>query len=161
MPEILKVGDIVAKRGELAKGWLKGPELNNGMATQIPVLVMNGVEDGKTLVLSSTEHGIEIEGTGIVISLMTKHLDPKKLKGAVIGVPVCNVTGYMANRYRSWVDHLCLRTVRADKTDGGFTETLANIIWTNITSKADVRVNMHCNTNHFAVPYHSVDLSLN
>ena len=62
MPEQLEVGDVAAGRGELKKGVIKGVELVNGTAVDIPVLVMNGVEEGPTLLLMSTQHGIEIQG---------------------------------------------------------------------------------------------------
>ena len=61
MPEILKVGDIVLKRNEPKKEYIKDVKLNNGTALNIAVLLSNGVEKGKTILLTSTEHGVEIQ----------------------------------------------------------------------------------------------------
>jgi predicted deacylase len=99
MPRILRVGNVVAKRGESKKGYIKGIELNN-VSMDVPVLVVNGVEDGTTLLLTSTEHGIEIQGSWVILQVMNK-LNPKKLRGAVIGIPVANPTAFFAARYRS------------------------------------------------------------
>ncbi|MHA2211165.1 MAG: hypothetical protein ACXABV_18570 [Candidatus Thorarchaeota archaeon] len=41
----MKVGTAEAKPGELAKGIIKGIELNTSDRIDIPVLVMNGTED--------------------------------------------------------------------------------------------------------------------
>ena len=71
MPEILAVGDVVAKRGEFKKGYIKGIELNN-VSMDVPVLVMNGAEEGTTLLLTSTEHGIEIQGTWVILQVFKK-----------------------------------------------------------------------------------------
>lgn len=144
MPDLLKVGNIVARRGEFKKGYIKGIELNN-VAIDVPVLVMNGARDGTTLLLTSTEHGIEIQGAWVIIEVMKK-LDPKKLRGAVIGIPVANPTAFMAARYRSWVDHNDVSGSKADDRDGNTTETLAYNLWTEAMSKADAWINMHANT---------------
>ena len=64
MPEELRVGSAAAKRGELSKGVIPGIELNIGQSVDIPVLVMNGTKDGPTLLIVSTQHGIEIQGIG-------------------------------------------------------------------------------------------------
>ena len=45
----MKVGNVLAKKGELKKGYIEGPYLNNGLRLDTPVLVANGAEDGKTL----------------------------------------------------------------------------------------------------------------
>jgi len=159
MPAELKVGNVVAKKGEYKKGYIKGPELNNGMAMDVPVLVMNGVEDGPTLLLGSTQHGPEIQGIQVILTSMNEKINPKKLKGAVIGIPVMNPTGFMANRYRSWVDHLDLGAVRADNPNGGFTEMLNYALWTEAGSKADAFINMHCNTQPEALLFTIADIS--
>ena len=62
MPEIVKVGNVTASKGELKKGFINGVELINCESVNIPVLVMNGHADGPTLLLMSTQHGTEIQG---------------------------------------------------------------------------------------------------
>lgn len=159
MPEEVKVGNVVAKRGELKKGYITGPYLNGGIRIDTPVLVANGAKDGKTLLLTSTEHGTEIQGIEVILQLMNKHIDPKKLRGAVIGIPVMNMTGFMANRYRSWVDHVDLGRCRADGSDLSFTGTLAHTYWKEAISKADIWINAHCNTRPDSLHYTSINIA--
>ena len=159
MLETLKVGDVVAKRGELKKGWIKGYELNNGVRLDAPVLVMKGVEDGPTLLLTSTEHGIEIQGAFVIQTIMNKNLDPKKLRGTVIGIPVMNPSGFMAGRYDSWVDHRHISSVRADRPNGTASETLAYNLWEEAISKADIWINKHCNFRPDSLLYCSVNVA--
>ena len=77
MPEKLTVGTATARRGELQKGLIKGIELNTTTSIDIPVLVMNGTKDGPTLLVVSTQHGIEIQGTEVVLRIMREKADPK------------------------------------------------------------------------------------
>ncbi|MHA2143170.1 MAG: succinylglutamate desuccinylase/aspartoacylase family protein [Candidatus Thorarchaeota archaeon] len=152
MPDILKVGTAEAKRGELAKGIIEGIELNTSDRIDIPVLVMNGTQDGPTLLVVSTQHGIEIQGVEVIHKVMRERVDPKKLKGAIIGIPVENPLAYMHHQYLSWVDNQDLggggsaSPLTADKPDGTATERLAYALWQEAWSKADMVINIHCNT---------------
>jgi predicted deacylase len=52
-------------------------------------MIANGVDDGPTLVLSGGTHGNELAGTAAIIEVMRK-LDPKRMRGAVVAIPVAN-----------------------------------------------------------------------
>jgi len=159
MTKELKVGDVVAKKGELKKGFIKGIELANSLSIDVPILVINGAEEGPTLLLTSTEHGTEIQGIGVIHKVMREELDPGELRGAVIGIPVMNPTAYFAARYRSWVDHLDVGRVRADSPSGSAMEMLAHALWMEAVSKADIWINMHCNTRRDSLLYCAINTS--
>jgi hypothetical protein len=53
----------------------------NSVGIDLLVLVINGINDGPTLLLNSTDHGAEIQGIEVILRLMKEHVDPKKLKG--------------------------------------------------------------------------------
>ena len=158
MPEEIKVGNITVKRGELRKGIIKGVELINNVSIDIPVIVMNGVEDGPTLLLMSTQHGIEIQGIEVIHRVMLKEVKPSKLKGAIIGIPVGNPLAYMHHQYLSWIDNLDVGRVRADRPNGNTTERLAYALWSEAWSKADLIVNIHCNTRPDSLIYQWINI---
>jgi len=158
MPEKLEIGTAVAKKGELSKGLIKGIELVNNTSIDIPVLVMNGTKEGPVLLLMSTQHGIEIQGTEVILKVMREKLSPKKLRGAVIGIPVGNPLAYMHHQYLSWIDNLDVGSVRADNPTGNTTERLASMLWTQAWSKADMIVNLHCNTRPDSLIYQSINV---
>jgi len=158
MPEKLEVGSAIVGRGELKKGVIKGVELVNNMSIDMPVLVMNGAKEGPTLLLMSTQHGIEIQGTEVIRKVMRERLSPKKLRGAVIGIPVGNPLAFMHHQYLSWIDNLDVGTVRADNPNGNTTERLACALWTEAWNKADLVVNLHCNTRPDSLIYQSINI---
>jgi hypothetical protein len=158
MPDKLEVGNVVAKKGELKKGIIKGVELVNNLSIDIPVLVMNGAKEGPTLLLMSTQHGIEIQGIEVIRRTMREKLNPKSLRGAVIGIPVGNPLAFMHHQYLSWIDNLDVGNVRADIPNGNTTERLAYALWTNAWSKADVIVNIHCNTRPDSLIYQWINI---
>jgi predicted deacylase len=158
MPEKLEVGGVTVRRSELKKGLIKGVELVNTASIDIPVLVMNGAEDGPILLLMSTQHGIEIQGIEVIHKAMREEVDPKKLRGAVIGIPVGNPLAYMHHQYLSWIDNLDVGRVNADRPDGNTTERLAYALWIEAWSKADLIVNIHCNTRPDSLIYQWINV---
>lgn len=152
MSDTLTVGTAEAKRGQLAKGVIRGIELNTSDRIDIPVLVMNGTRDGPILLVVSTQHGIEIQGVEVIHKVMRERVNPEQLRGAIIGIPVENPLAYMHHQYLSWVDNQDLggggsaSPLTADKPDGTATERLAHALWTEAWSKADLVINIHCNT---------------
>ncbi|MCW3991405.1 MAG: succinylglutamate desuccinylase/aspartoacylase family protein, partial [Candidatus Bathyarchaeota archaeon] len=158
MPEKLEVGDVTVGRGELKKGVIRGVELVNNVSIDIPVLVMNGSREGPTLLLMSTQHGIEIQGIEVIRKVMREILSPGGLRGAVIGIPVGNPLAFMHQKYLSWIDDLDVGRVRADMPEGNTTERLAYALWTEAWSKADLIVNIHCNTRPDSLVYQWINV---
>ena len=68
-------------------------QIFEGVSTEAPVLIVNGRRDGPTLCLTAAIHGDELNGIEMVRQVM-HDLDPEKLKGAVIGIPIVNLQGF-------------------------------------------------------------------
>jgi predicted deacylase len=164
MPEKIEVGNVTAHRGELKKGIIKGIELNTNSSIDIPVLVLNGALEGPTLLMVSTQHGIEIQGIEVIQKVIREKIDPKKLRGAIIGIPVENPLAYMHYQYLSWIDNLDLggggsgSLLTADKPNGNTTERLAYALWKEAWSKADLAINIHCNTRPDSLIYQGINV---
>ncbi len=164
MPDSLTVGNVTAKRGELKKGLIKGVELIENTSIDIPVLVMNGAKDGPTFLMISTQHGIEIQGIEVIHKIMREKVDPKKLRGAIIGIPVENPLAYMHHQYLSWIDNLDVggggsgSLIRANRPNGNTTERLAYALQEEAWSKADLVANIHCNTRPDSLIYQMINV---
>jgi len=164
LPEKLEIGNVTAKKGEFKKGVIKGIELNINTSIDVPVLVMNGVDEGATLLILSTQHGIEIQGIEVIHKVMREKISPKNLRGAVIGIPVANPLAYMHHMRTSWIDNLdpggggSRSFVRADQPHGNTTERLAYALWNEAWSKADLVINFHCNTRPDSLIWQEVNI---
>src|SRR5437879_4815332 len=97
MPEIIKVQDLEAKRGEKKRGYLHISEKPAGIH-QIPLTVVNGYADGPRLLVNGGIDGSEYNGPAGVLRLQ-QELNPKQIKGSVILVPVVNTLAFE----RRWV----------------------------------------------------------
>ncbi|MFX0204002.1 MAG: succinylglutamate desuccinylase/aspartoacylase family protein [Candidatus Hodarchaeota archaeon] len=159
MVEVLEIGTARAARGELAVGTVRGIQLSCGTWVDIPVIVVNGMEDGPTLLITSTEHGDEIQGIEVIRQVTRHQVDPKKLKGAIVAVPVMNPLAFMHHFYVSWIDNLDVSGVDAStRQDAPTTGLLANALWEEVIKKADLRINFHCNALSSALVFQFVDI---
>ena len=57
------------------------------------MLVVNGIGKGPTLCLTGAIHGDELNGIEMIRRVI-QDLDPGRVKGAVIGVPIVNLQGF-------------------------------------------------------------------
>jgi predicted deacylase len=158
MPEKVTVGDVTVEKGGFGKGVVRGVELVDSSPVDVPVMVMNGEEEGPTLLLMSTQHGIEIQGIEVIQKLMREILDPAGLRGAVIGIPVGNPLAYVHHQYLSWIDNLDVGRVDATREDGNTSERLAHALWEEAWSRADLIVNIHCNTRPDSLIYQWINV---
>lgn len=97
MPDFELAGINVGP-GQVGKGILGEVSLAAGTRVGVPVIVVNGVESGPTLLVTGATHGDEVVGTGAVI-LAARSLDPGRLRGTFIGVTVANPLAFESNSY--------------------------------------------------------------
>ena len=94
----LKIGTTETRPGTKGRTLLGALRSPSGATTGIPCMVARGAQDGPTLVVTGATHGNEVAGTGAVIRLM-QAIDPTRLKGSVIGIPVVNVPAFNQGEY--------------------------------------------------------------
>ncbi len=112
-----------------------------GIYIATPVLVVNGVEPGPTLCLTAALHGDELNGIETVRRVLY-NLDPGKLKGAVIGVPIVNLQGFHAgSRYLN--DRRDLNRYFPGDPNGSSASRLAYSFFHEVVAHCSALVDLH------------------
>ena len=112
-----------------------------GISAPTAVLVLNGVKPGPTFCLTGAVHGDEINGIEIVRRLVYD-IDPAKLSGAVIGVPIVNLQGFRrGSRYLP--DRRDLNRFFPGNPEGSSASRIAHSFFSNIVSRCDMLVDLH------------------
>ncbi len=112
-----------------------------GIYIATPVLVVNGVEPGPTLCLTAALHGDELNGIETVRRVLY-NLDPGKLKGAVIGVPIVNLQGFHSgSRYLS--DRRDLNRFFPGDPNGSSASRLAYSFFNELVAHCSALVDLH------------------
>lgn len=123
-----------------------------------PVLVVNGANPGKTLCLTAAVHGDELNGIEMIRRVMFD-IEPAKLNGTIIGVPVANIMGFRRNsRYlpdrRDWNRYF------PGNTYGSSASRLAHSFFSKIIMHCDSLVDLHTGSFHRTnLPQLRADLS--
>lgn len=123
-----------------------------------PVLVVNGANPGKTLCLTAAVHGDELNGIEMIRRVIFD-IDPAKLNGTIVGVPVANIMGFRRNsRYlpdrRDWNRYF------PGNTHGSSASRLAHSFFSKIIMQCDALVDLHTGSFHRTnLPQLRADLS--
>jgi predicted deacylase len=116
-------------------------ELFEGVPVDSPVLVVNGKLAGPTLCLTAAVHGDELNGIEMVRRVM-HDLNPQKVAGAVIGVPIVNLQGFRrGSRYLP--DRRDLNRYFPGNPRGSAAARIAYSFFTEIVLHCDALVDLH------------------
>jgi len=110
MKSSITVCGVTAAPGTKATGWMKVSELYDGTAVELPVIVINGAADGRTVWMQNAVHGDEYVGAGAIHRLL-KVVDPREVKGAIVALPWVNVQGFRAGHRSAPQDGLDMNRI--------------------------------------------------
>ncbi|MGB0955948.1 MAG: succinylglutamate desuccinylase [Panacagrimonas sp.] len=111
-----------------------------------PVLVVHGNEPGPVLCLTAAVHGDELNGIDIVRRVIYG-LDPKALKGTVVGVPIVNLQGFQrGSRYLP--DRRDLNRSFPGDPNGSLASRIAHSFFEQIVRKCNGLVDVHTGSFH-------------
>jgi len=116
-------------------------ELFEGVPVSTPVLVVNGVLPGPTLCMTAAVHGDELNGIEMVRRVM-HDLEPLKVSGAVIGIPIVNLQGFRrGSRYLP--DRRDLNRYFPGNPDGSAAARIAYSFFNEVVSNCDALIDLH------------------
>lgn len=130
----------------------------SGISVPTPVLVSHGTKTGPTLCLTAAIHGDELNGIEMVRRVLYG-LDPQKLSGTVVGVPIVNLFGFRrSSRYLP--DRRDLNRYFPGDPRGSSASRIAHSFFEEIIKKCDYLVDLHTGSFHRTnLPQLRADLS--
>ncbi len=147
----MSICDAIIHPGETAHLALPLPEQFSCLPLYMPIKVAHGAKKGPCFLVFSVLAGNELNGLEIVNRFFNQ-LDPKKMSGTVIAIPVVNVYG-LTHYPKMLPSGKHLADCFPGKESGTFGERFAHIFTREILQKADFCV--ECNTggtNHNILP---------
>ena len=159
MKAVLRVGEVSAEPGQKSHGPATWVELRDGSRVHLPVILLNGKEDGPRVVINCATHPTELVGFAAV-QILTRKIDPAKMTGELIVFPVSNPLGMQWGEYVSPHDYVNMYVAYPGSRDGSITSRLANFIWENASKDADLVMDVHENVKpclHFSYVAHCQD----
>ncbi len=149
MANPLKIGTVSAMPGEVRRGGIPiGGDMYDRQR-QIPIIVYRGAEDGPILWLNGATHGDEPEGPFSIFKTLAQ-LDPQKLRGTVVAVPVMNVQAFAAGTRGDPLDTFSydMNRLYPGKAEGYPTERMAYAHWQAMKDNCDLQIAIHSGGEH-------------
>ena len=149
MTEALKIGTASVRRGECKRGTIPIGADTYGRERELPIIVCRGVEDGPRLWVSGATHGDEPEGP-YSIFLTLAQLDPAKMKGTFVAVPVMNVEAFMCGDRGDPRDTFSydMNRIYPGRPDGYATERVAWEHYQAVKDNCDLHLAIHSGGDH-------------
>lgn len=138
----MKVGQLEAKPGEHVFGYLKTAASRSGLSPDIPIHLFAGTQPGPTMLVQGAIHGGEIIGSIAILNFIG-NLDPAKIKGNVIAVPVVNRAGFELGERGSRIDSKDISRLFPGKKNGSVSDQIAHIYFEEVIKQSDVMVDFH------------------
>jgi hypothetical protein len=136
-----RLGTASAAPGEVDTGRLSIGETRDGTEVGIPVAVVNGARDGKTLYVQAASDGDELNGVGVVQRLLPR-LDPTELAGTVLVTGIANYFGFQVAEHRNPIDDTKLNRAYPGDENGTSSERIAAATF-GAASRADYVLDLH------------------
>ncbi|HMQ10335.1 MAG TPA: succinylglutamate desuccinylase/aspartoacylase family protein [Oligoflexia bacterium] len=137
--EDLKIASL--KRGEIHRLHIQLSDNALGVPWRVPVIILRGQDKGPTLGITAALHGDELNGISTIFKL-TEKIDPKKLSGTLVMVPISNTPGYLMNQ-RYFSDNQDLNRIMPGKAVGKTSQLYAHYFIKKLVSKFDYLLDLH------------------
>lgn len=149
MTQALNIGTVSIMPGEKKRGGIPIGADMYGREREIPLIVYRGVEDGPILWLNGATHGDEPEGPFSIFKTL-EQINPQKLRGTVVAVPVLNVEAFKAGLRGDPLDTFShdMNRLYPGKADGYPTERVAAAHWAAMKDHCDLQIAIHSGGEH-------------
>jgi uncharacterized protein len=145
MNRTITIGTAQSAGPGVAKGTLPIAEAPDGSPLDIPVVIVQGAKDGPVLWLNACVHGNEYCGTYIIHEFL-RGLDPAKLAGVVVALPVLNKPAFQAQQrmspYEGFNGGDLNRQFPGD-SNGTQTQQMAHAIYEPLKRYASILIDFH------------------
>jgi len=139
--DALEIGDSVIERGERRDVNVLVSQRTSGEPVCAPAHVWRSEAPGPVMLVTGTVHGDEINGAGIVRTLID-HPSFDLVAGTLVLVPVVNVPGFERHT-RYMPDRRDLNRAFPGSADGSLTARYAHAVFQKIVLRCDACIDLH------------------
>jgi len=137
-------GEVVG-RGERRRFELPAGRLASGVFLDLPVEVVCGARPGPVVWLSGAIHGDEVLGVEIIRQVLDE-LDPARVAGTVVAVPIVNVFGFVTES-RYLPDRRDLNRSFPGSRTGSLAARLARLFMDEVVARCSFGLDFHAGSD--------------
>jgi len=129
-------------RNNRTDGFINFGQKPDGSHFRIPVIIIEGGQEGPALLVDGCTHGDEYEGAEAILQ-MAKELEGTTFAGTFIGVPAVNMDAFMTITRASETDGFNLNRIYPGNYDSYSTHRLAATYLDRVVEYADYCITFH------------------
>jgi predicted deacylase len=133
---------------------LKVGKLPDGTDILVPIVVINGVSKGPTLVVCAGIHGDEVNGIEACFQL-SRTIEPGQVRGKLILLPICNPLAFNARLRCTPIDNKDLNRCFPGDKGGSITHKIAYALFESVFKKAGYIIDLHSGPDHLRLVPHT------
>ena len=138
----LVVGALIAEPGQRVEAHLKVGTMQDGLPARLPIVLINGLQPGKTLYLQSISDGDELNGIAVIHEIL-RQIHPADLRGRLVAVPIVNFHAFHARQAYSPVDNMKMNRCFPGRSEGSSSERIAHRLFQTVIRQADYCIDLH------------------
>lgn len=135
-----KIGNVIAQPGEKNKGFLPVAETSTGMQIRVPIMLINGTNDGPTVLVSSGIHGDDLTSIPVVWRV-AQDVDAGILRGQIICLPFANPIAIEARSHLTPEDRK--DPIFPGRPDGTISERIGHGLNTHVVAHTNYIIDLH------------------
>jgi predicted deacylase len=144
--DVFTIGNVSARSGSKASGSLKVGELHDGSIVGIHFVIIKGVNDGPTLLVTAGISGTGISSIEAARRVLLK-TDPKNLSGTLVVIPIVNepafLMGQRSNVLENYEAPIDLFGVFPGSATGPLTGRIADVFTKEVIFRVQYYVDLH------------------
>ncbi len=138
----MRIGNIEARKGAKAFGFLKAVETHGRFDVHVPLHIVQGASDGPVLLVQAGVSGLEIE-PAMILPKVVQELNPAEISGSLLLVPLLNTSGFEFEQVNAVWDDKDLNTLGRGRLDGTVSEQMIHAYYEQVVSRADALIDIH------------------
>jgi predicted deacylase len=138
---MVTLGTASAAPGERDTGRLEVGQARDGSPVKLPVAVINGADDGKTLYMQAASDGDELNGVGVIRRVLPQ-IDPEELTGTILVCGIVNYHAFQVAQHRNPIDDTKMNRAYPGDESGTSSERIAAATYDTAVS-ADLVLDLH------------------
>lgn len=144
MKNDLNIEGLVAAPGTVCFGRIPVPEAfyADGSQESVPLLVVNGRNDGPLLYLDAATHGSEVGGVEVIQRLARETLNPEEMNGALVCIPAVSTRNFSMCTQFSPHDFLDTNRGYPGNQKGSMVERISYLVF-RILKACDYGITFH------------------
>lgn len=153
LQEVIFLDSLNAEKGTCVMGYWPLSVNPTGFPEVIPVIILQGKEDGPTLWVQATVHGEEFAASWAV-STLGREINPAELKGRLLLFPVAHMSAFLHRQKNSAIDGLDISHQAPGNLGGTLTQQQAHKLLQTCIHESDAMIDMHAGTaTYFCIEF--------